>query len=71
MGQNKHLQQLQFEMLLDEAKANFHNHIKLCGMAAEHMIEYHRALQEKGFTQAEALQIVIAHGLKPGGNCGN
>lgn len=41
--------------------------IENCHVAAKMLHNYYVALVDKGFTPAQALRIVIAHGLTPGG----
>lgn len=41
--------------------------IDFCHTAAKALYNYYVALVDKGFTPSEALRIVIAHGMNPGG----
>ncbi len=56
---------------VEQAKKFFTEHeaayIEHCHLIAKQLMIYFQALQDKGFTQKEALQIVIGHGINPGG----
>lgn len=45
---------------------DMHNHIERCKLISRMMFEYKKALISEGFTEAEALEIIKAHGVRLG-----
>ncbi len=52
---------------LREAKEQLNHYIEVTRIVAEQLKHYYNALVEEGFTDEQALKIVIAHGIIPGG----
>ncbi len=58
-------EELDFKMGLEELKGDLPVLKEYYATAAEALYSYYKALKSSGFTEAQALEIVIAHGFNP------
>ncbi len=60
------LKKLQLEMAIKEFKKMIPEHTELCSVVGESMFIYYTQLVKAGFTEEQAFQIVMDHGMDVG-----
>lgn len=60
------LSRLQLEMATKEQRKMLPEYAELCSLVADQMFIYYTKLKKSGFTEGQALQIIIDHGIDAG-----
>ena len=60
------LKKFQMEMAIKQLKQALPEHTELCSVVADYMFIYYTRLVKSGFTEGQALQIIIDHGMDTG-----